>query len=251
MGCSPVRRSRRSPPPRPERCWYVASLSKIVTPALRPAYVRTPSVATALRPRRRCARDGDHGAATQRRDGEPLDRGRNTLAPRCGDADRDRLAAGSGRRHPRCGRAQAVAGGLSSLVAPSRPIIGATSRPARCGSMDPRWSRPAASRWSGTSTQAVRVSLGGLVDRERLGLRLRVLHGHGRNRSAGSTAGLKAGSAQGRGTLFGELLDLLKRDVGPAYQRFELLGRLSQAPCRPGLRPGSARFPESPPAHRR
>ncbi|GAA0327425.1 PLP-dependent aminotransferase family protein [Sphingomonas oligophenolica] len=33
----------------PERCWYIASLSKIITPALRVAYVSAPSVAGALR----------------------------------------------------------------------------------------------------------------------------------------------------------------------------------------------------------
>ncbi|MEO9131277.1 MAG: PLP-dependent aminotransferase family protein, partial [Sphingomonas sp.] len=33
----------------PERCWYVASLSKIITPALRLAYVRAPGVGNALR----------------------------------------------------------------------------------------------------------------------------------------------------------------------------------------------------------
>lgn len=160
----------------PEHCWYVASLSKIVTPALRVAFVRAPSVGSAIR----LATDVHETAIMA----PPLNAAMVTRW--IGDATFERLVAAM--RGEIAWRGQladellGLAGGRSGegyhlwlplpghlraddLAAAMRPlglpVVGSGSF--AVGRDD---------------SQAVRVSLGGLLDRERLARALRVLHGH-------------------------------------------------------------------------
>jgi DNA-binding transcriptional MocR family regulator len=161
----------------PERCWYVASLSKILTPALRVAFVRAPSVGSAIR----LAADVHETAIMA----PPLNAA--MVGRWIGDGTFERLVAGMrGEIAWRQALAENVLGDMAGarsaegyhlwlpLPAPLRaedltvamrphglPMVGAGSF--------------AVER---DDTQAVRVSLGGLLDRERLVRALRVLHGH-------------------------------------------------------------------------
>lgn len=161
----------------PERCWYVASLSKIVTPALRLAYVRTPSVASALR----LAADVHETAIMA----PPLSAAMVTRW--IGDGTLARLVAAM---RAEIAWRQDLADGILGTVERQRSPEGYhlwLSLPAPLSADE----LVGAMRQQGLSvvaagsfaverdeTQAVRVSLGGLVDRERLARGLRVLHGH-------------------------------------------------------------------------
>ena len=58
----------------PELTWYIATLSKCATPALRISYVNAPSDAQAMRPRGRSKSCQPYGSASQRRPCVALDR---------------------------------------------------------------------------------------------------------------------------------------------------------------------------------
>jgi len=161
----------------PERCWYVASLAKIITPALRLAYVRAPGVSSALRLATdvhetaimapplnaamvsRWIEDGTFERLVAAMRGEIA--WRQDLADSIfGDMARQRSSEGYHVWLPLPAhlRAEDLAGvmrqhGLS--------VVPASSFAVERG-----------------DEQAVRISLGGLVDRERLGRVLRILHGY-------------------------------------------------------------------------
>jgi len=160
----------------PERCWYVASMSKILSPALRLAFVRAPSVGAALR-----LTAGVHESAVM---APPLNAAMVSLwladgsfarlvaAMRAEAAARQALAdAVLGdrvrRRHPQgyhfwlplpdgaaADLANAMRGSGLSVVPSDRFAVAAGD------------------------DQAVRVSLGGLLSRERLEGALQLLHAH-------------------------------------------------------------------------
>ncbi|MES1973103.1 MAG: PLP-dependent aminotransferase family protein [Pseudomonadota bacterium] len=161
----------------PERSWYVASLSKIITPALRVAYVRAPSVAGALR----LAADMHETAI---------------MAPPLNAAMATRwLADGTFERLVTAMRAeiawrQELADSLLGDVARQRsaegyhlwlPLPDQRAADDLVSAMQLHGlSVIAAARFAVGSGggQAVRVSLGGPGDRERLARVLRVLHGY-------------------------------------------------------------------------
>ncbi|MEG3152886.1 PLP-dependent aminotransferase family protein [Sphingomonas sp. ZT3P38] len=161
----------------PERCWYVASLAKIVTPALRVAYVRAPSVAGALR----LAADAHETAIMA----PPLNA---ALASRwLSDGTFDRLV--TAMRSEIVAR-QALADSVLGAVTHRRSAEGYhlwLPLPDRRAADD----LVNAMRQHGLSViasasfavgrrdeHAVRVSLGGPADRERLVRGLRILHGY-------------------------------------------------------------------------
>jgi DNA-binding transcriptional MocR family regulator len=161
----------------PERCWYVASLAKIITPALRVAYVRAPSVAGALR----LAADAHETAIMA----PPLNAAmasrwiadgmferlvtamraeiawRQDLADDVlGDVPRARWAEGYHLWLPLPDQ-RAADDLVSAMRLHGLSVIAAASFAVGSG-----------------GAQAVRVSLGGPGDRERLARVLRILHGH-------------------------------------------------------------------------
>ncbi|MDB5703373.1 MAG: hypothetical protein JWN66_489 [Sphingomonas bacterium] len=161
----------------PERCWYVASLSKILTPALRVAYVRAPSVAGALR----LAADAHETAIMA----PPLNA---AMASRwIGDGMFDRLVTAM---RAEIAWRQDLADGVLGDVAHQRSMEGyhfwlplPDQRAADDLVVAMRQhglSVIAAASFAVTSDgeQAVRVSLGGPGDRERLARALRILHGY-------------------------------------------------------------------------
>ncbi|MES2449931.1 MAG: PLP-dependent aminotransferase family protein [Pseudomonadota bacterium] len=161
----------------PERCWYVASLSKIVTPALRVAYVRAPSVGSALR----LAADVHETAIMA----PPLNA---AMASRwIGDGTLTRLVAAMRTEIAwRQALADSVLGEVERQRSPEGyhlwlPLPAPLSADDLAGVMRQHGlSVIAAGSFAAArdDLQAVRVSLGGLVDRERLGRVLRVLHGY-------------------------------------------------------------------------
>jgi len=161
----------------PERSWYVASLSKIVTPALRLAYVRTPSVASALR----LAADVHETAIMA----PPLSA---AMASRwITDGTLARLVAAMRSEIAWRGNlAETILGDIPYHRSPEGyhlwvPLPAPLSADDLVGAMRQHGlSVVAAGSFAveRDDTQAVRVSLGGLVDREKLGRGLRVLHGH-------------------------------------------------------------------------
>jgi len=165
----------------PERCWYVASLAKIITPALRVAYVLAPSVAGALRlaadahetaimapplnaaMASRWIGDGTFERLVTAMRGEIA--WRQALADEVlGEVPRQRWAEGYHLWLPLPDKRSA-----DDLVAAMRQhglsVIGAASF-------------VASGDREGDSEQAVRVSLGGPGDRDRLARVLRILHGY-------------------------------------------------------------------------
>jgi DNA-binding transcriptional MocR family regulator len=161
----------------PERCWYVASLAKIITPALRLAYVRAPGVGSALR----LAADAHETAIMA----PPLNA---AMASRwIDDGSFDRLVtAMRGEVVWRQELADSVFGDMARQRSPEGyhiwlPLPAHLRAEDLAGVMRQHGLSvvPAASfAVGGESEQAVRISLGGLVDRERLGRLLRILHGH-------------------------------------------------------------------------
>lgn len=161
----------------PERSWHVASMSKLVSPALRVAFVRAPDVASALR----LAADVHETAVMA----PPLNAalvtawledgtfGRLLAAMRRESAVRQALAAGiladvEYQAHPQ---------GYHLWLA-LRPGLAAADL---VDAMRPTGlSVVAGTRFAVTpdAPQAVRVSLGGLIDRDRLAGALRLFHGH-------------------------------------------------------------------------
>jgi DNA-binding transcriptional MocR family regulator len=161
----------------PERCWYVASMSKIVSPALRVAYVRTPSVADALR------LAGDvHETAVM---APPLNAAMVTAWMHDGMFDRllgamraetawrqelagEMLGEVAHRRHPQ--------GYHLWLELPPGMIAAELIGELRQTPL----SLVAGERFAveAGAPQAVRVSLGGAKDAEELARALRILHGH-------------------------------------------------------------------------
>ena len=161
----------------PERCWYVASLSKIVTPALRVAFVRTPSVGSAIRlaadvhetaimapplnaaMASRWIGDGTFERLVEAMRGEIAWR-QELAETELGNLAGTRSVEGYHLWLPLPGHLRA--GDLAAAMRPhGLPVVGADSFAVEHD-----------------DTQAVRVSLGGLLDRERLARALRVLHGH-------------------------------------------------------------------------
>jgi DNA-binding transcriptional MocR family regulator len=161
----------------PERSWYVASMSKILSPALRVAFVRAPSVGDALR-----LTAGVHASAVM---APPLNVAMVSLWLADGSFGR-LVGAMRGEAAARQALAAAVLVEVPWHAHPQGyhlwlPLAEATSASDLAAAM----------RGSGLSVvpsdrfavapdagQAVRVSLGGLLDRERLERALRLLHGH-------------------------------------------------------------------------
>ncbi|MBO9714364.1 PLP-dependent aminotransferase family protein [Sphingomonas sp.] len=161
----------------PERSWHIASLSKLLSPGLRVAYVRAPSVGGALR----LAADVHETAIMA----PPLNVAMATAW--LADGSFDRLVAAMRREvAERQALAEAALGGVDyrrhprgyHLWLPLPPGLAAAEL---VHAMQPEGlSLTAADRFAVTpgAEQAVRVSLGGPIARERLGRALRVLHGY-------------------------------------------------------------------------
>ncbi len=161
----------------PDRCWHIASLSKIISPALRIAYVRAPSVRDALRLAADChetsvmapplnaalvslwMQDGSFARLVAETRAEAT--WRQSLA-------RDILANFDHAAHPQGYHLwlplppSIAAADLVNLVRPQGLSVVASSAFA----VEP------------DAPQALRVSLGGIIDRDRLGRTLRVLEAH-------------------------------------------------------------------------
>ncbi|MFA6113100.1 MAG: PLP-dependent aminotransferase family protein [Sphingomonas sp.] len=161
----------------PEHCWYVASLSKIVTPALRVAFVRTPSVGSAIR----LATDVHETAIMA----PPLNAA--MVSRWIGDGMFERLvSAMRGEIAWRQALAESLLGDLAGARSAEGyhlwlPLPGHLRADDLAAAMRPHGlSVVGAGSFAvgDNDTGAVRVSLGGLLDRERLARALRVLHGH-------------------------------------------------------------------------
>ncbi|MFA5965335.1 MAG: PLP-dependent aminotransferase family protein [Sphingomonas sp.] len=162
----------------PESTWHVASMSKILSPALRVAFVRAPGVGHALR----LAADVHETAIMA----PPINAA--IVAAWLADGTFQRLVdAMRAEAEARQSIARAALGGTEYFAHPQGyhiwlPLpehIAATDLAGRMSpsglSIVPSHSFAVDDHDSGN---AVRVSLGGPIDRERLGRALRLLHGH-------------------------------------------------------------------------
>jgi DNA-binding transcriptional MocR family regulator len=161
----------------PERTWYIASVSKTISPALRVAYVRTPDIGGALR----LAADVHETAIMA----PPL----NAALVRTwlDDGQYDRLIEAMRRE---VARRQAAAGdileGLSFQTNPEGyhlwlPLPAGIDAAELADAMRPSGLSVVAGdrfRVAPDNEQPVRVSLGGLIDLERLTRALRLIRGH-------------------------------------------------------------------------
>lgn len=161
----------------PERSWHIASMSKLISPALRVAYVRAPSVAAAIN----LAADVHETAIMA----PPLNAALVTAW--FADGTFNRLI--DAMRREASARQQLADSALEGIERQRHPQGYHIWLPLPDGMRANEL--VAAMRPSGLSIiaghrfaveddapQAVRVSLGGLIDRERLTRALRILHGH-------------------------------------------------------------------------
>lgn len=161
----------------PERSWHVASMSKLISPALRVAFVRAPSVGDALN----LAADLHETAIMA----PPLNAALVTVWLANGTFARliDAMRSESAARHH---IADEMLAGIERQSHPqgyhlwlplpeglSADQLAAALRPTGLSVIPGH--RFAVAK---DAPEAVRVSLGGLIDRDRLGRALRVLHGH-------------------------------------------------------------------------
>lgn len=171
----------------PERCWHVASLSKIISPGLRVAFVRAPDVAGALR----LAADIHESAIMA----PPLNAA--LAADWLVDGTFDRLV-GAMRVEARA--RQALADELLGDVPRRRhpdgyhlwlPLRGGMTAHALISAMRTTGlSMVAGERFAviPEAGEAVRVSLGGTIDRDQLASALTILHAHLASPALRSTA---------------------------------------------------------------
>ena len=162
----------------PERCWYVASLAKVITPALRLAYVRAPGIGSALR----LATDVHETAIMA----PPLNAA--MVSRWIDDGTFERLVAAMRAEIAwRQDLADSVLGDLERQRSPEGyhiwlPLPAHFRADDLVGAMRQHGlSMVAAASFAverGDEQQAVRISLGGPIDHERLGRALRVLHGY-------------------------------------------------------------------------
>lgn len=161
----------------PERCWHVSSMSKILSPALRVAFLRAPDVGSALG----LAADVHETAIMP----PPLNVA--MVSAWLGDGTFDRLVAAM--RAESAWRRKLAAELLAGTDCRSHPdgyhlwlaLPPHLAADDLVNAMRPTGlSVVAASRFAVEpgDDPAVRVSLGGLMSRDRLGRALRILHGH-------------------------------------------------------------------------
>lgn len=161
----------------PERSWYIASASKIISPALRVAYVRAPHVAAALQ-----LAAGIHQTAVM---APPLNAAMLTRWIHDGTAAR-LIAAMRAEAARRQALAARLLDGLDATAHPQGyhlwlRLPGGVAPNDLADAMRPTGlSVMPADRFAAGDARAnaVRVSLGGLADDDQLTRALRILHGH-------------------------------------------------------------------------